>query len=282
LLLCLLVAASAAVAGDPALIATSAPDFNRQHDLVLSPDKRFLYVADLGNNDVKVLDPASLRVIGRIGVGELSAPHDVAIDRAGRLMVADSGNDRIAIYTLEGNGGTLVESLTGLSSPEGMAQGRDGKIFVADTASGSVVVFQDGKEIARQRAPHAGSEPYRRPHDLDIDGKGRVFVVDSGNNRIILLDQALKHLATLGKEAYGFNDPKYLAFDRQGRTYIADEYNDVIKILDADFALIARIGTGERGPGPGQLNKPEGVTVSDNQIWVSDTYNHRILLYRWD
>ncbi len=37
-----------------------------------------------------------------------------------------------------------------------------------------------------------------------------------------------------------------------------------------------------RRNGRGQLDRPEGVTVRGDHVWVSDTYNHRILLFkRW-
>ncbi len=43
---------------------------------------------------------------------------------------------------------------------------------------------------------------------------------------------------------------------------------------------MARDGPGRRGKGADRLNKPEGVEAVDDRVWVSDTYNHRILLYR--
>jgi hypothetical protein len=40
------------------------------------------------------------------------------------------------------------------------------------------------------------------------------------------------------------------------------------------------IGTGKPGKGPGLLNTPEGVAVRGRDVWISDTHNHRIVLYR--
>jgi len=89
--------------GDEAMfLKASSGKFDHPHDLTLGPSSQFLYVADLGNNVVKVLNPFSLKTLGVIGEGELNAPHDVAFDRRGRLLVADSGNNRIAIYKVNG------------------------------------------------------------------------------------------------------------------------------------------------------------------------------------
>jgi YVTN family beta-propeller protein len=78
-------------------IMASEASFNLPHDLALSPDGRYLYVADNGNDRIAVLNPDTLKVIGSIGGSERSAPHDAAFDRKGRLLVADSGNDRVVL-----------------------------------------------------------------------------------------------------------------------------------------------------------------------------------------
>ena len=93
----------AAPALRPVLLQISERVFSRPHDLVLSPDGKFLYVADVGNNVVQVLDPASLKILGKIGGGDLIRPHDVAFDKRGRLLVAPrEGDGRVVPASLEG------------------------------------------------------------------------------------------------------------------------------------------------------------------------------------
>ena len=129
------IAVSASLAAaEPTRVAVSDGDFDRPHDLVLSSDGRFLYVADLGNDAVKVLDPASLKTVGVIGAGELDSPHDVAFDDADRLLVADSGDDAIAVYRVDGADAERLETWTGeMFSPEGVAPVGGGRVFVTDT-----------------------------------------------------------------------------------------------------------------------------------------------------
>ena len=57
-------------------IMASESSFNLPHDLAMSPDGRYLYVADNGNDRIAVLNPDTLKVVGSIGGSELSAPHD--------------------------------------------------------------------------------------------------------------------------------------------------------------------------------------------------------------
>ncbi len=63
--------------------------------------------------------------------------------------------------------------------------------------------------------------------------------------------------------------------------YVADVGNDAVKVLRPNtLATLAVIGSGRRGKGADRLNKPEGVEAVGDRVWVADTYNHRILLYR--
>jgi DNA-binding beta-propeller fold protein YncE len=134
----------------------------------------------------------SLQTVGFIGVEELDSPQDVAFDEAGRLLVADSGNDVVAVYRVDGTEAERLETWTGeMFSPEGVAPAGDGRVFVTDTGGGGVLRFEGGRAVLRKEN-----------------------------------------------------------------------------------------GGGDRGSGPGQLNKPEGVETRDGRIWISDTYNDRILLYR--
>lgn len=267
-------------AAEPTRIAVSDTSFDRPHDLVLSPDGRFLYVADLGNDVVKVLDPTTLKTLGVIGKSELDSPHDVAFDEAGRLLVADSGNDAVAVYKVNGDAGERLATWKGpMFSPEGVASAGNGRVFVTDTGGGGVLRFEGGRAVLRKENGGTGGD-YNRPHDVLVDRHGRVLVVDSGSARIQILDQDLTLIRSLAGSPYDFNEPKYLAIDEQDNLYVADEYNNQVKILDPDYRIIEVIGSGERGSGPGQLNKPEGVETRDGLIWISDTYNDRILLYR--
>ena len=60
--------------GDEAMfLKASSGKFDHPHDLTLGPSSQYLYVADMGNHVVKVLDPFSLKTLGVIGQGELAA-----------------------------------------------------------------------------------------------------------------------------------------------------------------------------------------------------------------
>jgi DNA-binding beta-propeller fold protein YncE len=262
------------------LKAVSDGAFSRPHDVVLSEDGRLLYVADLGNDVAKVLTADELETVGEIGAGVLRAPHDVALNQYGHLVVADSGNDRIITFDLTEDQPEPVQTfIRGMSSPEGVTHLPDGRYVVANAASGTVGVFDLKENPVYWSKPESDTTPYRKPHDVDFDGAGRIAIADSGNNRIVVLAADLTLVRILKGPGYDFNDPKYVAFGDDGTLFVADEYNHQIKIFDTGYALIDTIGNGEQGSAEGQLNKPEGVAAKGDLVWVADTHNHRILLF---
>jgi YVTN family beta-propeller protein len=281
LALSLLPGAGAAEEISAVFARASDESFSRPHDLVLSPDGRLIYVADLGNDAVKVLDPQSLATLGTIGRDTLDSPHDVAFDPAGRLLVADTGNDRIAVFELEGTTGRLVESWSdGMRSPEGVVADAGGLVFVTNASGNDVLALRGGKVAAKAGRRGGGPNEYARPHDIDLGPDGRLYVSDPGNNRIQVLDKTLAFLAELGGPTYGFHEPKYFALDAAGRLFVADEYNHQVKVLDEKRRLALTLGKGRTGKGPDLFNYPEGAEVRGQDLWISDTRNGRIVRYR--
>ena len=272
--LAVLVLWAGAALAEPALIAESDRSFSQPHDLVVSADGKYLYVADVGNDVIKVLDPKTLETIGTLGAGELSAPHDVAIDADGTLIVADSGNDRIV--ALSPDGGDVVQLAgwrDGLGSPEGAAVASGGWIYLANASQHTVMLMWAGTVIGRAGGYGDGPNQYIRPHDVEIGPGGRVYVADPGNHRIQVLSPQLSPLETIGGSPYDFNEPKYIALDTRGWLYVADEYNDRIVVMDERRRIVETFGAG-------MLDRPEGIEVIGNFIWVADTHNDRILLFR--
>jgi sugar lactone lactonase YvrE len=141
-----------------------------------------------------------------------------------------------------------------------------------------VVALENGRIVAT--ADSAGGKKFDRPHDVDVDSEGRVIITDPGNNRLVLFDRDLKVLREIGGEPYNFNEPKYIATAEDGLLVVADEYNNRVILLDVDFKQVGMIGTGKRGDGPGELYKPEGAEVAGRYLWIADTHNHRIQLYK--
>jgi DNA-binding beta-propeller fold protein YncE len=268
----------------PALRATQLAEFGdglaEPHDAAFSPDGKLIYLTDMRNSRIQILEAMTLKAVGSFGTGELSYPHDAEFDASGRLLVADTGNDRIAIYEVKGAQAKLAGELKGLAGPEGVAVTPDGRVLVTNTRNATLSVFRDGKLESTAGGPGTKDGELRNPHDVEAAGDGSVYIVDSANNRIQVFDAALKHRASFGTEI-GLNGPKYLSFDGD-RIWLADEYNHRILLLDRSHKLLGVLGSGARGRGPTAFYKPEAVLARAPHVWVIDTYNSRIVLLRID
>ena len=271
--------AAAQVSGT--IIAESERDFSRPHDVVLSPDGAFLYVADVGSDSIRVLDPATLATLGAFGADRLSGPHDVAFDRRGRLLVADTHNHRIAIYEVDGASGAFVDDIRGsLRKPEGVDVAADGTIYVTSASRHNVVKMRDGEIVGDVGGGGVDANRYSRPHDIEAAPDGRVVVADPGNDRLQILDTDLGFLGAVGRPEFRFDEPKYFTIDARGWIYLADEYNDRIVILDRDYRLQGILAASQSGTGSGALDHPEGAEVAGERLWIADTGNNRIVLFR--
>ena len=166
----------------------------------------------------------------------------------------------------------------GLGRPKGVDEGPNGSIYVTNASRHTVVAFAKNRKVMTTGSRGGGAGEFVRPHDIEVDAQGRLFVGDSGNNRIQILDGEGRLLRSLGGADYAFSEPKYLALDERGWLFVADENNRVLKVFDQEFRQVGVI-RGSEGSGPFGLL--EGVEAAGGLFWISDTGNDRILLFRF-
>jgi sugar lactone lactonase YvrE len=133
------------------------------------------------------------------------------MDGAGNLYVADDNNHRIrridrsgVVTTVAGNG---TEGATGDGGPALSAQ-------------------------------------LNHPRGVAVDGRGDLFVADSMNHRVRMVDPAgiISTVAGCGRQGFGGDggpattarlfEPRGVAVDVAGRLFVADTYNDRIRRVD--------------------------------------------------
>lgn len=275
LMACVLAPAAWASEFKARFVAASPEELANPHDIDLSSTGKHLYVADLGNNRVAVLDARSLQILGGFGEKEgLAAPHDVHIGADGRLYVADTGNDRIVIYEIDGVNGKKVGVLAGgIAAPEGVFAQSENRVYATGARSGNVVVFENNKIAAEAKGLSA-------PHDVIADRNGSFWVADAGNDRMVLMSKDLKTERVLEGNAYKFSGPRYQDMTDDGLLVVADKYTHSIKAIAPDGGLVGVLGSGESGKGPDTFTTPEGVVIRHNDIWFADSGNNRIVRYR--
>ena len=116
-----------------------------------------LYVADLKDHEIQILDRKTGESIGTIGElgpepGQFSAPTGIAVDREGDLYVTDLLNARVQKFDPEGNlllnFGQSGRFPGDFARPKGIAVDREGIIYVVDAAFENVQLFnQEGQAL---------------------------------------------------------------------------------------------------------------------------------------
>ncbi len=264
-------------------------------------DGTYIYVADFNNNRVQVFDWYTFGLEGTIGTagsgdGEFDSPSDVAVDSYGNLYVADQGNMRVQEFDSAGNhvqnfGTTGVPYDTNAyhyNEPFGVAVDGTGNIaIVEDEQRGHRLIKLDGSgaELFTRGEPGIGgsdSSHFEDPNAVAFDSSGRIYVADSGNNRVQIFSSGGTYQATLGT-GWGtgnsqFKYPDGIAIGPNGYIYVSDRDNHRVQIYNASRTYVATIGqTGVAGTDNAHLDWPEGVHVDGSgAIYVADAGNQRV------
>lgn len=141
---------------------------------------------------------------------------------------------------------------------------------------------------------NAPAEGLAKPRALAVDKNGNLLVVDSKNNRIVVLKKdgsVKKRFGKLGTAKGELREPCGIAVDKKGNIYVADTFYTLdangglpwgrIQKFDDDYDFDSVLPKPEEGST--DFFGPRAVAADDmGRVWVSDTGNHRLLIYGSD
>jgi len=172
--------------------------FNRPTNLAVGP-KGDLYVSDgYGNCRVHQYSPSGelKRSWGTPGggPGEFFLPHGIAVAADGRVFVCDRENDRIQIFSPDGE---YLSEWTDTQRPTHLVFDKEGRAYVSElwwhkgqtsqrhgptleSKYGRVSVFdKEGRVLARWGTSSAeASGSFAAPHGLAVDSRGAIYVAE--------------------------------------------------------------------------------------------------------
>lgn len=109
------------------------------------------------------------------GPGQLNLPHGIWIDSKRRVLVSDRENNRIQLFTQEGE--YITEWKPGMVGPANLCLDARGIVYVAEHNGGYVSILSpEGEMLTRW-----GSEKYRSMHGIWVDSHGDIYVAQPGD-----------------------------------------------------------------------------------------------------
>ena len=233
-----------------------------------------LYVADTGNNTIRMITPAGAvstlaGTAGTVGSADgsgaaasFNAPQGVATDAAGNVYVADTGNSTVRVITPAG----LVSTLAGSAGLIGAVD--------APMGPGSVARFN-------------------MPAGITVDAASNVYLADTHNVTIrkitpagvvtTIAGTALSYGSSDGTgPAAQFSNPGALAVDSSGNLYVADSGNNKVRQVTPAAVVTTIAGSGASGSQDGagaaaQFQQPAGIAIdAAGNLYLGDYANHTI------
>ncbi len=245
----------------------SAASFNTPVGMAVDGNGN-VYVAETVGNVVRKISPAgvvtTLAGSGASGYADgtgsaasFHTPAGLAVDAAGNLYLADSGNHMIRRISPAG----VVTTLAG-SAASGHADG-----------TGSAASFKNPAAVA-------------------VDAGGNLYVADMGNHMIRKVSPAGAVTTLAGSTASGFadgtgsaasfNGPYGIAVDAIGHVYVADTFNSAIRRISPAGVVTTLAGSPTSGQADGtgsaaSFRNPTAVAVdAGGSVYVSDANNNMV------
>lgn len=154
----------------------------------------FVTVLSGASPSVQVFDRTGT-VVRTFGEADaLSFPNGIAIDAAGNAYVTDSNNGRLLVYDTSGAIISRVgrgSSAGNLGLPRGVVLDSKARVFVVDTTGQGVSVYKtpasdqaSPDHLGRFGDQGVGDGQFQYPNGVAVDGRQRVYVTDTGNDRV--------------------------------------------------------------------------------------------------
>jgi len=237
----------------------------------------------------------------------------------GNVIIADTGNHVIRmmddeyVITIAGNGisgfSDGAEGSAQFSSPRSAVMCFDGYIYVADTMNhvirridknGYVSVFAGEPQESGFADGSLAEARFNEPSGLYIDTSGALYVADSANHAIRLIENGM--VTTIAgrpgeldrftgyhqggyvdgeNENARFNFPRDVALMPDDSILVADSMNHAIRLITPDETLTL-VGNGTAGQFYAsaenlKMTRPEGVCTDGQMLFISDSLNNRVL-----
>lgn len=233
-------------------------------------------------------------------------PWGIVVMEDGTRYVTDAGdNNRIRRIARDGMVTTLAGGREGFAdgtgataafhTPSALARDAAGNLYVADTGNHAirkvtpqgVVTTVAGTGEAGFRDGLAAQAQFNGPIGVAVDGRGRVYVADTYNDRIRLIDSDGQVSTLAGGDAPGFVDgtggearfdtPTGVAVDAAGVVWVADLRNDALRRI-APQGGVSTLPMQPDLPTLAGPRRPLSLALThDGHLYVGELFSGRVM-----
>ncbi len=252
-----------------------------------------VFIADAGNGRIKKCQPNGSCVVFATG---FRWPLDVAVDAGGRVYVSDWDDNTVRAYQPNGDAIGVLIGASGVpyvtdgahyNAPWGVAAAPDGSLYITEhrgmrllklDAAGQVQWTVGEPGVWGDDAGHLGG----LEGSPAVDRYGRIYVTDTGNNRVQVFNPDGSLHLSFGQGGTGNNEfacPHGAAISpTTGDISVLDMCNQRVQIFTSAWVYKATLGvTGETGSDNRHFEWPRGVAFDANGVlYVADSENERV------
>jgi tripartite motif-containing protein 71 len=243
-------------------------EFNEKAEFVLTVGKEVnkTKVEGGGTEAEKNLCTAASGNVCKAGVsgaanGQFALPVGITVDSSGNIWVADTENNRIQELSEKGvfirQFGAIGSGPGQLSAPAGLAFDPTGNLWVADRGNSRIEEFSGTGEYKAQlgsgiKGSGEGQFSFSALIGLSFDGKGHIWISDSGNHRMqqwqlrpLVSKSLTAYDSSIGSEGSAggqFNSPGGVARDSKGNLWVTDSSNARLEQFSEQGEFVLAIG----------------------------------------
>jgi sugar lactone lactonase YvrE len=274
--------------------------------------------SSLSTSTSVVVDPMSRKVF----VGDEDGDRVLRYSSVSALMNGASAEAVFGQARFSGDGINDPTAELGMSDPDGLFLDRKGRLWVADTGNNRVLMFEAavfrntqpfpdvvlGQNSFTTTLPGTTATTMKSPKGVWVDTSDRLWVADSGNNRVLRFD-AVSNQPSTGASADGvlgqvnlttgtalnsasrLQAPTSVAVSPTGSLFVANSIGNRVFRFDAAAGKPAganaeavfgqaSFATITAGLSASQMDFPRGLTVTaDDTLWVCDAGNNRVIRF---
>ena len=208
-------------------------------------------------------------------------PYGIVVNDHNEVIIVENGKDCVSVFRTDGKN---IRTISGkgkqkFNRPRGVTIMDSNYLLVTDD-DGLKQCTQEGKHFIPIGKQGAGPLEFSFPCGVAVNRDGKIYVCDTFNCRIQILNPDLSFHQYLGNDHNPpgrLNQPYDIAFNSSGRIFIADYGDDSIKMFSPTGEFIGQITT-KANEEP--IKNPVSVHVNaNNHVFVGEEKTSGLSIY---